>query len=191
MRIFCAVELPTEARMRAAEHIARVRRAASNLPASVAKWERVEKMHLTLKFFGEIEPDRVEDINRVAARAAHRALPCEIIIEGAGAFPARGLPRVLWLGVTDATGGLAQLHQHLEDECVEQGFAREVRAFHPHLTLARLRAPQGARTLAQLHAATGFEAIPFTVTELVVMQSELERTGSRYTVLSHHSLGGT
>ncbi len=188
MRIFYAVELPAEVRRRAAEHIARVGRAAPNLPASVAKWERAEKLHITLKFLGEIEPDQVEDVGRAAARAAHGASPFEITIEGTGAFPPRALPRVLWLGITYASGGLAQLQQRLEDECAEQGFAREARAFHPHLTLARLRVPQGARTLAQLHAASGFEAIPFTITELVVMQSELTPTGSRYTVSSRHNL---
>lgn len=191
MRIFYAIELSAEVRRRAAEHIARVGRAAPNLPASVVKWESADKLHITLKFLGEIEPDQAKDVGWAAARAAHRAPPFEITIEGAGAFPPRALPRVLWLGITDASGGLARLQQRLEDECAEQGFRREARAFHPHLTLARLRAPQGARTLAQLHAASGFEAIPFTVTELVVMQRELAPTGSRYTVLSRHNLNQT
>lgn len=189
MRIFCAIELPAEVRTRAAEHVARVRRAASDLPASIAKWEEIEKLHITLKFIGEIKPDRAEDVSRAAAHAAHAAPPFEVAIEGAGAFPVNRAPRVMWLGVTDASRGLAQLQQRLEDECAKENFAREVKMFHPHLTLARLRAPQGARTLVRLHAAAGFEAVSFTVTELAVMRSELTPTGSRYTVLSLLGLG--
>ena len=189
MRIFYAVELPVEARTRIAEHVARVRRAASDLPASAAKWEAIEKLHITLKFIGEVEPGRAKDADHAAARAAHAALPFEVTIGGARAFPRNGAPRVLWLGVTDVSGNLAGLQQRLENECAERGFAREARGFHPHLTLARLRTPQGARELAQLHAAARFEAVPFTVTELALMRSELTPTGSRYTVLSLHGLG--
>lgn len=188
MRIFYAVELPAEVRRRAAEHIARVGRAAPNLPASVAKWESAEKLHITLKFLGEIEPGDAAEVSRAATRTACTMSPFGVSIEGAGAFPPRGLLRVLWLGVTDPSSKLAQLRQRLEDECAERDFAREARAFHPHLTLARLRVPHEAVALAQLHAAAGFAAAPFTVTELVVMQSELTSTGSRYTVLSRHNL---
>lgn len=188
MRLFCAVEPSAETRTRVAEHIARVRRAIAYVPASVAKWESVEKIHITLKFLGEIEPDDAAEVSRAAMRAASTMSPFAISIEGAGAFPPGGLPRILWLGVTDPSGKLARLQQRLENECAERGFAREARAFHPHLTLARLRLPREAKALAQLHAATEFAAAPFTVAELVVMQSELTPTGSCYTALSRHNL---
>ncbi|HJU53348.1 MAG TPA: RNA 2',3'-cyclic phosphodiesterase [Pyrinomonadaceae bacterium] len=186
VRVFCAVELPTEARERAAEHAARLRERFSEVRAS---WPRAENLHLTLKFLGEIEEGRVEALSKAAERAARLSRPFKLSIEGAGAFPRRGVPRVLWLGVTDSSSGLARLQNHLEDECEREGFEREERSFHPHLTLARLRAQQGARALAQSHQETGFGSIEFPVTELVVMRSELGPGGSRYTTLSRHELG--
>ena len=186
MRVFCAVELPAEVRQRAAEHAAGLRGRFKEVRAS---WPRAENLHLTLKFLGEIEESRVALLTGAAARAAGESQPFELTVEGAGAFPPRGAPRVLWLGVEDNSGGLARLHDRLEAECAAAGFGREERPFHPHLTLARLRAPQGARPLAQFHQETGFPAAQFQVMELAVMLSELGPGGSHYTPLSRHALG--
>jgi len=185
LRVFCAIELPADVRARAAEHIAHLRERAPDVRAS---WERAEKMHITLKFLGEIESSRVTDLRSAAERAAGNVAPFDLSIEGAGAFPPRGLPRVLWLGVVDSSGRLAELHQSLEDECAREAFAREEKRFHPHLTLARIRAPQGARELARLHQEKGFEAAGFAVKELIVLRSELGPRGSSYTEISRHPL---
>jgi 2'-5' RNA ligase len=185
-RIFCAVELPEDVRSRAAAHIARLRENASDVRAG---WDKPEKLHITLKFLGEIETTRLEALERAAGRVAARVSPFSIAVEEAGAFPPRGQPRVLWLGVRDESENLSRLQRSLEDECALEGFPREPRAFHPHLTIARPRASAGARVLAELHRQTGFSSEPFTVAEFLVIRSELGRGGSRYTVLSRHALG--
>jgi RNA 2',3'-cyclic 3'-phosphodiesterase len=186
LRVFCALELPAEVRGRATSAIARLREAAPEVRAS---WERVEKMHLTLKFLGEIALARVEALSGAAACAAQDSQAFKLALSGTGAFPPRGNPRVLWLGIEDYSGALAHLRNRLEDECAAAGFARERRDFHPHLTLARIRAPQGARELARMHRETDFERIEFSVTELFVLRSELGTGGSRYTEISRHQLG--
>ena len=184
-RIFCAVELPGEVKSRVAEHIKRLR---SEFPHARASWEKPEKLHLTLKFLGEIEPSRVEDLSGAASHAAARVGPFPLTIAGPGAFPPHGQPRVLWLGLEDASGRLAALQRSLEDACAAARFPREQRPFKPHLTLARLRSPRGARELAAAHRASQFEPQTFSVSELVVMRSELGPGGSRYTPVSRHSL---
>jgi 2'-5' RNA ligase len=95
---------------------------------------------------------------------------------------------VLWLGLRDSSGSLARLQTALEDECAAQGFKREERPFHPHITLARLRSSAGTRELAAFHKEIGFPAMELPVKEIVLMRSELGPGGSRYTALSHHSL---
>lgn len=185
-RMFCAIELSEELRTRAAAHISALRDAERGARIS---WQRAENLHLTLKFLGEIPKTRVHALSLAASRAAKQSQPFNLTIEGAGFFPPRGLPRVLWLGVVDSAGALAQLQQHLEEECSIEGFAREERPFSPHLTIARLRAPHGARTIANSHQAMGFETIEFAVTELIVMRSELGPKGSRYTAISRHEFG--
>ena len=187
VRVFCAVELPAEVRACASEHIAHLRRRAPDVRAS---WDRAEKLHITLKFLGEIEQGRVEALSQAALRATESVPPFDLSLEGAGAFPPRGLPRVLWLGISDPSGGLARLQRRLEDECAGAGFTREERPFHPHLTIARLRRPEGARRLASQHKDTGFASVGFAATELVVIRSELGPGGSRYTTISQHRLSG-
>jgi 2'-5' RNA ligase len=187
LRLFCAIELPQEIRARAAGYMSRLREDA---PDARASWEREEKLHLTLKFFGDTEESRVERLSGALERAASVINPFELSLEDTGAFPPHGLPRVLWLGVTDSSGRLDELHKRVEDECASAGFAKERKRFHPHLTIARLRSPEGARRLAGLHKALKFEAQSFRVAEIVLIKSELLPQGSRHTKLSSHELKG-
>jgi 2'-5' RNA ligase len=186
VRVFYAVELPAQVRQRAGEHIADLR---SRMPQVRAGWAHSERLHITMKFLGEIEQEGVAALSGAAERAARSLSPFNIIIEGAGAFPPRELPRVLWLGVKDASGSLNRLQLNLENECEGVGFAREARPFHPHLTIARLRRPDGARRLAALHQEKGFAPVEVSVGDLIVMRSQLGPGGSIYTELSRHRLG--
>lgn len=185
LRLFFAVELPEEVRARAAEHAARLRQ---SFPDVRAGWERPEKMHVTLKFLGDVEAPRVSSLQRAAEAATRGLSSFTLTVEGAGSFPPRGAPRVLWLGLRDDSGGLARLQSRLEQECEREGFPRETRPFKPHLTLARLRTPQGARELAAAHGETPFGPLDFNVTDLILIRSQLGPGGSRYTPLSRHGI---
>lgn len=185
LRLFCAIELPQGVRSRAARYVARLREAAPHVRAS---WEREEKLHLTLKFFGDTEEDRVQDLTEALERAASLVNPFELVLQGTGAFPPSGSPRVLWLGVSSPNGLLNKLYLEVEDECSRRGFARERKRFNPHLTIARLRSHEGARQVAALHKSMEFETEAFRVTEIVLIKSELLPQGSRHTKLSSHQL---
>lgn len=182
IRVFYAVELPREVREAATAHAARLRR---DFPDARASWARPEGVHITLKFIGEVEAPRVEALSSAARSTVEEFEPFPLTIEEPGTFPPRGAARVLWLGVKDASGGLARLQRRLEQECEAAGFPSEERAFKPHLTLARLRAP--APALSEAHRRTAFGPFDFEVVELVVMRSELGPGGSRYTPLSRHA----
>jgi 2'-5' RNA ligase len=182
-RVFVAIELPATARKGLIEHIDRLR---ETIPEARASWSREENLHLTLKFLGDIPVANVESLSHAVEQAALSTRPFELIIADCGAFPERDRPRVLWIGIEDPSGKLAQLHQALENECAARGFEREQRGFHPHLTIARLRKPQGSRRLADLHKEIGFRPIPAGVSELCVLRSELHSEGSKHTVISRH-----
>jgi 2'-5' RNA ligase len=188
LRLFSAIELPPEVRARAAGFIKALREAA---PDTRASWDREEKLHLTLKFFGDVEESRVEQLTAALNRAAARINSFQLNLRGTGVFPLSGLPRVLWLGAVDSSGRLDKLHNQIEEECAHAGFARERKRFHPHLTIARLRHPEGARRLSALHKAMDFETEAFPVKEIVLIKSELLPQGSRYTKLSSHELKET
>jgi 2'-5' RNA ligase len=181
------MELPSLVLDKISEHVTRLRAAAPDSPAS---WGRPENVHLTLKFLGEIAQTRMTDLSRAAANAVAGFSPFEILIKDTGSFPKRGTPRVFWIGVDDYSGQLAQLQATLDEECLRLGFEKEVRAFNPHLTIARGRKPQGARALATAHKEMGFAPTEVRVNELSVIRSELGSKGSNYTTISRHALIG-
>ena len=182
-RVFCAIEIPAPARRRLLEHIVRLREA---VPEAQASWSREANLHLTLKFLGEIPRASVAELSNAAARATAGLSPFSIQLEDAGVFPTQGAPRVLWIGIKDAAGNLAELQARLEGEAGQAGFAKDARRFQPHLTLARLRKPAAARKLAAAHQKLMFEPQEIAVSELLVIRSELSSTGSNYTIVSRH-----
>jgi RNA 2',3'-cyclic 3'-phosphodiesterase len=185
-RVFCALAIPPEVGGRVSEHVNKLRQ---SFPEVRASWNRDDKFHLTLKFLGGIAQARVESLSSAAERATHGLTPFKLIVAGPGVFPKSGPPKVLWIGISDVDGRLIELHSRLEDECREEGFPKETRWFHPHLTLARLRHSQGARELARLHRETDFSPIGFIASELFVIRSELGPGGSHYSEISRHKLG--
>jgi 2'-5' RNA ligase len=180
-RVFCAIELPAEVRARLEDHILRLRK---EVPEAAASWSRVENIHLTLKFFGNVEVKRIEKISAVTERVVKQFSRFQIGVGETGVFPRPSRPQVLWIGVNDPSGQLSALQERFEDECAAEGFAQEDRAYRPHLTIARLRKPEGARQLADVHLQMKFETIEVELKELVVFRSELSPKGSKYTAIS-------
>jgi len=182
-RTFIAIELPADVRARIAQHIACLRH---GLPDVRASWSREDNLHLTLKFLGNVSLADIPKVSNAVERVTKPMSTFEVAVSGCGLFPPQGRPSVLWLG-TQASG-LQALHAPIEEELAEAGFARESRPFRPHLTIARLRHPQGARQLAELHESLGFTPIEFDVSEVVVFKSELLKDGSKHTAISGHKL---
>jgi RNA 2',3'-cyclic 3'-phosphodiesterase len=187
-RVFCAVEIPLSVREAVLRHINCLKEL---VPDARASWSRDANLHLTLKFLGEIPQTSVSNFSEAASRAVAGLTPFAIRLEKTGGFPKHGSPRVLWIGINDVTGKLAELHARLENEAAREGFEKEDgRAFHPHLTVARLRYAQHARPLADAHKQTEFKPAEIAVSELLVIRSELSSAGSKYTVISRHELFG-
>jgi 2'-5' RNA ligase len=184
-RIFCAFELPESLRLRLAKHATTVREA---VPEAAASWSRPENIHLTVKFFGNVDQAKVPLISAALAWAVKEFGPIEIQVGKTGVFPRASRPQVLWIGIEDPSGGLSRLHARLEDECGREGFPKEERAFRPHLTIARIRKPDNASRLADTHLRMEFAPVEITLSELVLFRSELSPKGSKYTAISRHRL---
>jgi 2'-5' RNA ligase len=179
-RTFAAIELTSAVREKMQQHIDVLRK------SEAASWTRVENIHLTVKFFGQVALSDIPKISAALEKATQQVTPFEISIGGVGVFPKPSHPRVIWIGVNDESRELQKLHRLVEDECGSAGFPKEDRAFKPHLTIARLRKPEGARELAERHLTLPFEPISLAVNELILFRSELSPKGSKYTQISRH-----
>jgi len=184
-RVFCAVELPEVVRAQLQEHILRLRK---EVPDAAASWSRVENIHLTLKFFGNVAVDRIPAISTAASRTVAEFSTFPIGLGETGVFPRPSRPQVLWIGVSDRSGQLSALQERLENEFAADGFPKEDRAYRPHLTIARIRKPEGARRLADAHLKMNYPTSEIELNELILFRSELSPKGSRYTAISKHPI---
>jgi 2'-5' RNA ligase len=184
-RVFCAIELPQQTRFAVMRYVSHLRESVSDVRAS---WSRESNIHLTLKFLGEVPATAVPDFSAAISQAVTGVEPFSVLLEGKGVFPRRRDPRVLWIGLTDPEGKLAELHSRVEAESFASGFAKEDKRFHPHLTLARLRSQQNVGELVETHELLAFEPQQIRIAELVVFRSELSSSGSQYTAISRHPL---
>ena len=186
-RVFCAIELPAEVRARLEDHVRRLRK---EVPDAAASWSRVENIHLTLKFFSNVEVKRIEKISAASQRVVKEFMPFQIDVGQTGVFPRPSRPQVLWIGVSDPSRQLSALQEKFENECAAEGFEKEDRAYRPHITIARLRKPEGARSLAEAHLKLQFAPVEVEVKQIVLFRSELSPKGSKYTVISAADLRG-
>jgi len=184
MRLFVAVNLPSDIRERLAAEQERLRRARADV-----SWVRAENIHVTLKFLGETEAKRLERIRPALLEVARGSAPFRIRVSGLGSFGGR-VPRVVWVGVQEDHEPLSRLAKDVEAAMARLGFPREKRGFTAHITLGRVRSAKNAEAL--LTALAQAEAVPFgsvEVNQFELMQSELRPIGSVYTVLDRFPLG--
>jgi 2'-5' RNA ligase len=184
MRLFIAINIPKKER----DRIHRLNRILREKDYPV-RWVPSDLFHLTLKFLGEVRPESVSSIEKVLDGVARTIEPFSMKIGGFGAFPTIRRPRVLWMGV-EPSPALRCLKQDLEWALTEYGFERETRAFHPHFTLGRATANDGAgafRGLDVLASELTYVG-EARVRKLDLMESRLSSSGPRYEIVSSFSL---
>ena len=149
-----------------------------------ARWQDDEQLHLTMRFIGEVDRHRAEDV--AIALTGVRSPPVPLAIEGTGAFDRRGRVHTLWARVP-ANAELVRLQAGVEQALVRAGLPPEHRAFRPHITLARLAAgrnvvePWLERTCALATAEVALDS-------LLLFESVLGGTGASYQVIARYPL---
>jgi 2'-5' RNA ligase len=188
MRLFTAIELGADVCARAAALVDTLRRrAAASAPQAKITWVAPHRMHLTLRFIGEVDDQRAESI-LAALRAPVTIEPFDVRWERLGSFPPRGAPRVLWAGVASGHAELARAERAVSERLAAVGIPPEDRSYSPHLTLARVREPAG------LKAAPLFEGLDGTLGEtrvnaITLFRSHLSPKGPTYIAMQHTPLG--
>jgi 2'-5' RNA ligase len=155
------------------------------------RWVAPANLHLTLRFLGQISARELERVREATRRACREVPAFRITLAGVGAFPDLWRPQVVWVGVTDGVGTLADLARRLEDALLRERFAPDPRGFSPHLTLARVRDPGLQARLGRLLPGLREERVGEQgVTAVVVMESLLGPEGAIYTPVEEVRLSG-
>jgi len=154
------------------------------------RWVNPEKIHLTLKFFGNIDESRIEPIVKSIEGPIQNTSPFSLKVRGVGAFPHLKNPRVIWMGLVDGKEVLVHIQKQLERELEKIGFEPEERAFHPHLTLGRMKSNKGRSELVgRMERRKEEEFGDFGVERVILFKSDLRPTGPIYTHLRELKLG--
>jgi 2'-5' RNA ligase len=151
-----------------------------------ARWQDDGQLHITLRFIGEVDRHRANDI--ADALAAIRFAPFDIRLSGVGLFDRKGVVDALWAGV-EPRAPLAALHRKVDRACVSTGLPPEERAYLPHATMARFGRNGGAVDgFLAVHA--GLASDSFTVDSFTLFESRLGTAGASYTPIADYPAGG-
>jgi 2'-5' RNA ligase len=153
-------------------------------------WVATPKLHLTMKFLGEVDDAAAATLIAAADSIAGRHRHFDMTLGGVGAFPNFRRARVVWMGIENEPK-LEWLHHDLEVACADVGYELEGRAFRPHITLARVRAPlpiERVRALARAARRVAFAGAA-DVTRLTLFESALG-SGAHYRRIHAATLGG-
>ncbi len=175
-RAFLALDISQEMKAKIMELEERVARTGADV-----KLVEMENLHVTLKFLGEITPERVETIREVLAGL--KESPFQLEAKGTGVFPSMRMPRVLWVGVGKGSNEVISIFRHLDEDLSRLGFPKE-RDFTPHLTIGRVRSGRGSGDL--LEALSAFRSATFGETlagKVVLKKSQLTPSGPIYSNL--------
>jgi len=186
IRSFLAIELPKLI----LKKIEEVQRDLRSTRADV-RWVNPEKIHLTLKFFGNIEESRIDPIFKSIEEPIRNTPPYSIEVKGVGAFPQLRNPRVIWIGLVNGKEILTSFQKQIETQLEKIGFQTENRPFHPHLTLGRMKSSRGREEMVgRMEKHREEEFGDFQVERVILFKSDLKPSGPVYTLLREIKLGG-
>ena len=180
-RIFIAINLPGAIKKKLADWQGRW----VDLDRKFINWVAEVNLHVTLIFIGYASDDETYEICKIVKEVAKKHEPFFINLERIITGPPNTTPRMFWVE-GEKSQELADLQNDLEIALnMGTGYKKEVRAFRPHITLARFKY-QIAKSLPEVNDEFKF-SIPVETIE--VMQSNLKRSGPEYTILESVNLG--
>lgn len=177
MRAFIAIELPDTVRRQLSEIVAQLRKTGVK-----ATWVQPDRMHLTLRFLGDVQKEQIDIIADAVRQPLSLHDAFSLVSDGLGAFPNLRRPSVIWATIAPLDPNLARVQQFAETAARSAGLAAETKAYHPHITLARVRNPAAARALgAAVESYPAFRTDAFDVSHVSLFLSELTPRGPVYT----------
>ncbi len=186
IRSFLAIELPRTIRKKIEEVQGDLRSTHADV-----RWVNPEKIHLTLKFFGNIEESRIDLLLKSIEELIRNTLPFSLKVRGVGAFPHLKNPRVIWIGLVNGREVLISFQKQIETQLEKIGIQPEDRPFNPHLTLGRMKSSRGKVELAgRMEKHKEEEFGDFQVERVILFKSDLRPTGPIHTPLRDMKLGG-
>jgi len=178
MRVFISVELSDKVKKKIVELINDLRKAKSEV-----KWVKAENLHLTLKFLGWVEDNKLDNLIELTTKAVAGTGSFKAKFVGLGTFPENKSPRVIWVGTAEGGDELCKIAQNLEETLSKAGFRSEAREFKPHLTIGRVK--KSKERIKENKKAKFGEMI---IDQIHIMKSTLTPKGPIYEIIKEVKL---
>jgi RNA 2',3'-cyclic 3'-phosphodiesterase len=181
IRTFAALDVSDMVRQRVESVSAQLNRAGWQ-----ARWVTPERAHITMHFYGDLEPATIEQLRSQLGNETHGIVAPMIRLSGIGAFPSPKRPRVLWLGLSDVNGDVSRVKDAVECATKHLNLDPDDRPFKPHLTIGRIRrefrGPSSEQT-ESFKRAGNYPSVEWQPEKLLLLRSELTRDGPIYTTI--------
>lgn len=156
------------------------------------KWVKKEGIHLTLKFLGNVEQKKIDEIIKIINNISNHMASFQLELGSIGAFPKKEIPRVIWVDLSKGDEETKAIAQKLEEEIAKLGIPKEKRAFSSHITLGRVKTSLNRKQLIEqlnyLQANPLKEKPKYKVEKITLFKSTLTPTGPIYQVLYEGNL---
>jgi 2'-5' RNA ligase len=171
MRAFLGIPVPEDLK-------ARIMSVQKRFSGFDIKFVEPENLHFNLKFFGEINDEKVAELKNILNDVCRNFKPFEIKMAGLGAFPNKEYIRVVWIGVKDGYNEMISLADSIQSSIKSFNFENDER-FVPHLTLGRVRSGRNKEEIANI-LEENIEIGNMKVDRIVLFQSKLNPDGPKY-----------
>ncbi len=179
LRLFIAIELDDKVKQALDILQERLKRELPGL-----RWVKPNNIHLTLKFLGYTEEDKLPRLKEIVSKAAEETQSFTVTFSGLGAFPNTRNPRIIWVGVKEMSGALQTIVERLEKQVTALGLEAEKRSYKPHLTLGRVKERVGRKNFTDILAPFKNEDVGRVVVgEISLIRSDLTPKGPIYTTV--------
>jgi 2'-5' RNA ligase len=178
-RLFIALKIPLHIRKEITNFTKEVLPGYNNY-----KWEQIDKVHLTLKFIGDVKEELVNEvIKKISFINGYKKFECGL--DKFDFFYRNGKPSIFFLKL-QMEDRINELVARFNDELETLSIPREKKEFHAHLTLLRIK---GTEDIDPLKKITEIELKnKFTADEIALYQSRLLAHGSIYKELLNYKL---
>jgi len=178
-RIFIAIEFPSDI----VKEIARIQELISKVKFT-GKLTELENLHLTLKFFGEVDDIKLGKIKEALKKVEFSKM--DLKLGKAGTFSVGGNPRIVWIKVEGKE--IYELQKKI-DEALKELLKPEER-FMGHLTIARIKYVKDKKGFLEHIESIHPKPIAFSVSDFKLKKSELKSLGPVYSDITVYQSQG-
>jgi RNA 2',3'-cyclic 3'-phosphodiesterase len=179
MRLFIAINLSEQTKILLVSKVALLKKGIER----ELKWVDEDKWHLTLRFLGETEENRITSIEKVITDLVSKFQQTRLQFNEINLFPDLNKPRVITVNTGKGSNEIISIRNELELKLTETGFTAENRPFVPHLTLARTRRNTDVHKIVsrlKRYMGSQFINIYIEVKKISLMKSTLLQEGPVY-----------